>query len=115
MTDSTARQLGYGLLVGSELELLAATNNQESDAHVRRQNTYPGRLLVNAPVRVFAAVALISLPTVMFGGLLLHTGLSRTGQWIVGALLVAGSWRNPAACSFTWASASQDNGRPETR
>src|SRR5215471_4786106 len=35
MTDSTARQLGYRLLVGSELEPLAATNNQESDAPYR--------------------------------------------------------------------------------
>src|SRR5262249_52453838 len=39
------------LLVGSELELLAATNNQESDAHI---------------------------------------SLSRTRQWIAGALLLAG-------------------------
>ena len=31
MTDSTARQLGYRLLVGFELELLAATNSQKSD------------------------------------------------------------------------------------
>jgi hypothetical protein len=29
MTDSTARQLGYRLLVGSGLELRAAANNQE--------------------------------------------------------------------------------------
>src|SRR5215470_17168714 len=45
MTDSTARQLGYRLLVGSELELLAATNNQESDAHIRWQNTNPWEVL----------------------------------------------------------------------
>jgi len=109
---------------------------------------------VNGPVQVFTAIALISLPTVMFGGfsllrllvarrlnefqvayfraghahagvllvltlavldLLTHTSLSRTGQWIVGTLLLAGSWRSPAACSFTWALASQGNGRPETR
>ena len=128
MTDSAARQLSYRLLVGSE-QLLAATNNQESDAHIRWQNTNPGRSLVNGPVQVFTAVALISLPTVMFGGfsllrllvarrlnefqvayfraghahagvllvlslavldMLTHTSLSRTGQWIVGALLVAG-------------------------
>jgi hypothetical protein len=85
---------------------------------------------VNGPIQVFAAVALISLPTVMFGGfsllrllvarrlnefqvayfraghahagvllvlalvvldLLTHTSLSRTGQWIVGTLLLAGT------------------------
>ena len=84
---------------------------------------------MNRPVQVFTAIALISLPTVMFGGfsllrlliarrlnefqvayfraghahagvllvltlvvldLLTHTSLSRTGQWIVGALLLAG-------------------------
>jgi hypothetical protein len=84
---------------------------------------------VNGPVQVFTAIALISLPTVMFGGfsllrllvarrlnefqvayfraghahagvllvltlavldLLTHTSLSRTGQWIVGTLLLAG-------------------------
>src|SRR5262245_56134645 len=57
MTDSAARQLGYRLLVGSE-QLLGATNNQESDAHIRGQNTNPGRSLVNGPVQVFTAVAL---------------------------------------------------------
>lgn len=28
----------------------------------------PGEVLVNGPVQVFAAIVLISLPTVMFGG-----------------------------------------------
>src|SRR6266702_2137797 len=45
MTDSTAPRLGYRLLVGSELELLAATNNQESDAYSRRQTPTPRRFL----------------------------------------------------------------------
>ena len=84
---------------------------------------------MNGPVQVFTAIALISVPTVMFGGfsllrlltarrlnefqvayfraghahagvllvltlavldLLARTGLSRTGQWIVGTLLLAG-------------------------
>src|SRR5215472_1524584 len=45
MTDSTARQLGYRLLVGSELEPLAATNYQESDAHIGWQNTNPWEVL----------------------------------------------------------------------
>jgi hypothetical protein len=34
MTDSPARQLGYRLLVGFELEPLAATNSQKSDAPI---------------------------------------------------------------------------------
>jgi hypothetical protein len=84
---------------------------------------------LNGPVQIFTAIALIALPTVMFGGfsllrllsagrlnefqiayfraghahagvllvlslvvldLLIRTDLSRTGQWIVGALLVVG-------------------------
>jgi hypothetical protein len=48
---------------------------------------------MNGPVQVFTVIALISLPTVTFGGfslLPLVVALSRTGQWIVGALLVAG-------------------------
>lgn len=84
---------------------------------------------MNGPVQIFTAIALIALPTVMFGGfsllrlliagrlnefqvayfraghahagvllvlslvvldLLTRTDLSHTGQWIVGALLVAG-------------------------
>jgi hypothetical protein len=85
---------------------------------------------VNGPVQVFTAIALISLPTVMFGGfsllrlltarrlnefqiayfraghahagvllvlalvvldLLTRTTLDRTGQWIVGTLLLVGT------------------------
>src|SRR5215468_1150587 len=45
MTDSTARHLGYRLVVSSELEPLAATNNQESDAHIGWQNTNPWEVL----------------------------------------------------------------------
>jgi len=84
---------------------------------------------MNGPVQVFTAIALISLPTVMFGGysllrlltarrltefqiayfraghahagvllilalavldLLTRTSLDRTGQWVVGSLLLVG-------------------------
>ena len=89
---------------------------------------------MSGPVQVFTAITLISLPTVMFGGFSLlrllvtrrlnefqvayfRAGHAHAGVLLVLSLavLVSGSWRSPAACSFTWASASQGNGRPETR
>jgi hypothetical protein len=83
---------------------------------------------VNGPVQVFTAIALLSLPTVMFGGfsllrLLIARRLNefqvmyfRAGTPTTGCCSWPGSERSLAACSFTtWASASQGNGRPETR
>ena len=116
MTDSTARQLGYRLLVGSELELLAATNNQESDAISGGRTPIPGRSLVNGPVQVFTAITLIS----HFQAGHAHAGVAARAQpgrprpalsyqpvpdRAMDRRAVArgpGSWRSPAACSFTW-------------
>ena len=76
MTDSTARQLGYRLLVGSELELLAVTNNQESDAHIRWQNTNPWEALggIGKPGQWSAGNTLTSVGAVLLAGALLTTG-----------------------------------------